>query len=440
MNLEETDWATRWDEVRQRALADPALPVVDSQLGDLAQRIGLKWFDRLHRQRAGDYLERDGRAIVGLPGFGSTKRERLIAIIEMSLQHLSHGHPVTAEPVEACERLVEWGVPHDYPVAALHRLPTRVFGFCEESRIESLGELVRAVMALGEDGLLSCKNLGRKSVADLIALVDALRRSDRQEAARWLPLSESGHGLSLGVAIKQLIADLDARQRPMLELRLVQGMTLEDAARMFQVTRERVRQVARDSLLGPLQRLLETFPEGQKELFQRWMSGLSPADHLGAFATSEDRALADGALCELFVGHPEAVAARLDQEMRFQQLWESMRRLVEFNLQKLDLQSFLGHSLHQKEHAAFMEYILNRGGVAISHDHGFIGPEKPSLRRLVGSLLEAEDEAIPATWLLRMVQQARAFEALTMQDLEARCRSMAQYHAGFPLNKVIWNE
>lgn len=399
MDFEETVWSTHWEDICRRAAARP--DVAEACLGELAKKTGLPWFDRLSDQRAGDYLTHDGRTILRLRGFGRTKRERLLAIIEANLQSSSDNNPPPAtNSTEPWTRLAEWGVPDNYPSAALLRLPARVLRFCEQAKIEHLGDLVRLTVALGERGLLSRKNLGRKSVNNLLGLVDALRKDDHQEAARWLPLSENGPGLSLGVAIKQLIADLDARQRPLLERRLVQGMTLEDAARMFQVTRERVRQIARDCLLGPLQLLLDTFPAEQTELFRQWMTGMSPADHLGAFATPSDRALADGALRELFSGRPEAVAAKLDRELRFEQLQEKLRRSLDFHFNGVDLQAFLEQELPVEQHGPFMEFLFENSGFMVNHETGHIGPEKPSLRRLVTALLREEDDPVPATWLL----------------------------------------
>lgn len=438
-NPEESAWVGRWERVRQAALALPEVTVGNVSVGKLAGRAGLPWFDRLGGKRVADYLRLDYAALMASHGFGRVKRDRLVAIVETTLA----SPPLEAAPaavrIRPCERISEWGIPEEYPVAVLP-LPARVLGLCENEKIVTLGELLNAAESLGERGLLAKPNLGRKSIGELLGLLEALRAGDRERVRRWLPLAENGPGLSVAVAIKRLMADLDVRQRPLLERRIVQGMTLEEAASLFRLTRERVRQIARDFLLGPLQRLLDAFPAQQQELFRRWLEGESPAALLGTFESAADAALADGALRELFSDDPEAVAARLDQELRFEACYEKLRRSADFHRCGENLQTFMDAELPVRMHAAFTDFRFEKPGLVIDHSSGKIAPERPSLRRLVFALLAEEEDAIPATWLLRLVHEAEAFRAVTVDELHARFRGWVARHPEIAGGRVIWNE
>lgn len=440
-DLQANEWAERWNIARQKALQRPDLAGGTASIAELARRTGNAWYAKSrHDHLLSSYLKLDAHAIMKRSGIGPVTIERILNIVEAAVTMGPMEVIQPDKPSAPLSRLEEWGVPEHFPVSVLLRLPARVLGFCEQAQIQSLGDLLRQTEALGEKGLLATRNLGRKSVAELLDLVEALRQGNRQEAGRWLPLSENGPGFSLGVAVKQLIADLDQRQRPMLEHRLVQGMTLEEAARRFEVTRERVRQIARDFLLGPLERLLDTFPVEQNELFQLWMSGVAPTDHLGAFTTETDRLLADSALRELFSERPEAVAAKLDRELQFETLSEKMKSLPDFHLLGVDLQLFLEREVPAEHHGLFLEYLLEKNGFRFDHETGSVCAENPSLRRLIFSLLLEENNAIPATSLLLVVRQAKAFESLTVDDLKGRYRRWVQNYSELTWNKVIWTE
>ena len=186
----------RWELVRQLVLDRPDLTKGDPTIGELARVSGLPWFRLLDQQRLSEYLARDYRALMWVHGFGMTKRDQLIAILEATvLSPMRAG----AAQLDACGRLAEWGVSESIPVTSLP-LPMRVLGFCEREGLTSIGQLVRAVETQGVMELQRRRNLGHKSVGELLEMVGALQSGDRQKAARWLPVQGAGEGTVAGAA------------------------------------------------------------------------------------------------------------------------------------------------------------------------------------------------------------------------------------------------
>jgi hypothetical protein len=320
------------------------------------------------------------------------------------------------------------------------RVPARIINFCENSHIETLGGLLDTVESLGESGLLKQDNLGRKSVREMLALLNALRSGDAAAVRHCLPLANDGLGLSLAIAVRHMIEDLSPRQRPLMERRLVQKMTLEEAAAEAGLTRERVRQVARDFLLGPLQGLLDWFPSEQQTLLQLWLEGGDLGQKLGPFSTPADEALAVGAITAIFEEEPEAVAANLNQEQQFELWRDQLRNSAEFQKTGLDFQSFLDRTVPARQQTAFTEFLFQKPGLSIDHESGRILPERGSLRRLVHALLREEDDPVPATWLVRLVQESDFYRDMTVPKLLRSYRDWLQRHPDFPKDRILWNE
>lgn len=436
------DYEQRWTNVRDAALAQPMFTQDVFTVGDLAHRFDLPWFEKSKEVWVSEYLAFDYHSLLQRRGLGIVKIGKIIAILEASIgsdiQPMVVSAPLTP-PKKARDTLRDWRIPESFPVA-LMRVPARIIGFCENNHIETLGGLLDAVESLGGPGLLKQDNLGRKSVSEVLALVNSLQSNDASGVRRCLPLANEGFELSLAIAVRRMIEDLSPRQRPLMERRLVQKMTLEEAAVEAGLTRERVRQVARDFLLGPLQRLLDWFPSEQQALLQLWLDGGDLGQKLGPFANISDEALAIGAITAVFEEEPEAIAANLHQEQQFEMWHEQLRNSAEFQKSGLDLQSFLDRTVPVRQQAAFTDFLFQKPGFSVDHESGRILPERGSLRRLVHALLREEDDPVPATWLVRLVQESDFYPDMSVPKLLRSYRDWLQRHPDFPKDRILWNE
>jgi len=441
MKKEEDTLAERWKHARTAAMADPQYLNCEPCMGDLARWTGLPWFRTIGSHPVAYYLVRNFYELTILPGFGAKKCSRLVALVEASTA-ATFVRPTSMQMQSFPDpkvRLKEWGVDESYPVSVIP-LSARALKFSDNVNAHTLGELLNTIGDYGESELLRQRNLGRKSVNQMLGLFNAIRVGDKDQARRWLPLAEGGRqGLSLRVAIHRLIADLDSRQRPLLERRFGQGMTLEESAQALGVTRERVRQIARDFLVIPLKRLLSVYANDREPLFRKWLGGSLPSTELGPF-DSGSAALVNGALADIFSDTPEAIAAQLNQEVLLETSFEKLKKSREFHQTGVNFQFYLDQQLPVRLHAVFTEFLFQKPGLTLNHETGVITPEHPSLRRLVQCIIAEEEDPIPATWLLKLVQEAEAFKNLDSNDLKVRFRGWVQSNLNFPSNRILWDE
>lgn len=438
----QTAFGARWEQARTACLSQVRLAQATTTVGELARTYDLPWFDRLDGERVATYLSYDYRKLMSRHGFGSKKFDRLIAILEAAAANGSDSNSeteVTAIPRKAQDTLREWQIPESFPVELI-RLPARVLGFCTNKQVAALGELINVSEALGVRGLLRQGNLGRKSVDELFSFIDALQRGDAAAVRRWLPLAPDSKGLSLTIALQRMIADLSPHHRPLLERRLVLRMTLEEAAAEAGVTRERTRQVARDFLLEPLQRLLDWFPAEQQALLQAWLRAGDLGEVLGPFSNAEDLSLAIGAISAIFEEAPEGIAANLHQETQFHGWYDQLRNSADFQSSGVDLQVFLDREVPKHQHPAFLEFLMDRPGVSIDHSTGKVMPDRGSLRRLVLAILQEQDDPIPLTLLIRLIQGSAFHQDITAEKLLMRYRGWLQRYPDFPRDRILWRE
>jgi len=232
----------------------------------------------------------DYRTLRACRGIGPKRYEFLLAAIE------SPGFPAKnygRQPQNMREVLKEWGVPETYPLSVMP-LSTRCLSFCTRLGIHTLGELLQFVEPLTRYELYLKGNIGEKTVGEIHGMALAVASNNREEARRWLPLAEgAGKGLSLRVAIRQLVGLLDSQKRLMLVQRFVAGVTRKESGEVAGVTGARVQQVEKN-FLDALGRLLDAYPEDKAAIFERGRRGTSPSEVLG-LAFSPDAELFDAA-------------------------------------------------------------------------------------------------------------------------------------------------
>ena len=147
-----------------------------------------------------------------------------------------------------------------------------------------------------------------------------------------------------------------------------------------------------------------------------------------------------GAITAVFEEKPEAIAANLAQETQFEMWYEQLRNSAEFQNSGLDLQSFLDRTVPVRQQPAFTDFLFQKPSLSIDHESGRILPERGSLRRLVHALLREEDDPVPATWLVRLVQESDFHQGMTVQTLLRNYRYWLPRHPDFPKDRILWNQ
>lgn len=412
----QADWPNRSQEIRDNV-----------DLASLAKMVAFDFPDNFSRVLACDIVALEYSALVTFLK-ASGGEVRLLRMFESVLLRKS--------PADILNR---WRVPLDYPVS-ITWFSARVIIFCEKRNITTIGKLISYCLEYGDRGLLSQRNLGRRSVGEINAFLTAIKKCDTEATRLWIPLARECSGLSLSSAVSRQVASLNPKNRRMMHRRFVIGMTLEESAESEKLTRERTRQIERDSLIGPLKQLMDWFVIDQQILMQKWIHGEPLSSALGPFQNRDDETLAIGAIISIFEEHPQGVAAKLERDLMLNSLLKKLLNSWGFQHTGVDLQGFLDREIPGNLHTAFSELLFNRPGIAIDHGSGRVTPERGSLRRLVTGILAAEDVPMPVSRLLALLHGSPFHGDVTKEKLLRNYRGWLERHQDLPQDKIIWDE
>ena len=277
-------------------------------LSQLAEKAGMPWNWVRGDEPLADFLAKNGSDLKGTHGFGMRKAIRLCDIIDRALglpqesRQGAGGRSGVAEPlvelIDPRKRLEQWGIPLDFP-CRLIRLPTRIIHHADELKISELGQLIDLWKDTGATALFGRRNLGKSSVESFSRFMNALAGGDRAAAAGFLPLHESGKGLSLRAALQSVFGELKEQERLVLERRLLQGMTLDRSTEIWGVSRERGRQVVRN-FVCELQEWIGWFAYEDASNCKRMPTAAHWLKWIGPLDFPRDDALLNAALLFIF--------------------------------------------------------------------------------------------------------------------------------------------
>lgn len=438
------DWmeasARQWNSLRLTAKDRQWPPISGLTVAACASSVGLEWFSARSTDLIAEFLEMDGAALLRHPTFGRVKVARLIAIVSACLETEEDGIPGHAADIDTrsgLEGLAELNVPADLPIA-LVRLPVRIEHYCEQQHVETLGELLEAWETLGESYFRSLPNLGKKSVGELRDLWLAVSQANTASLRQWLPVAPCGRGLSLESGLIDIVATLDSKHRLMLERRLVDGQTLEEAAAALGVTRERTRQVEA-RLLGQLAILLDWFPDARDEMASRWMAGQPYMDLLALEGESVDLRLIEAAIERVFQDRPEGAARDLHLETQIQEWQDKLKQHPDLLVEGVDLEEFMKNEVPEERQEAFCLSLDGRGRIRLDHHSGRVVHTGPRLREVVKAILAREEDPIPLTWLHHLVTQTPTHYGVTREQIYRYRIQWKSDDPSFPRDKILWN-
>jgi hypothetical protein len=428
----------RWEMLSKKA---KRTALATSRVRDLANQAGFEWYVSRGDERLEEFLVYDGEGIFQLCSFGNKKITILCDILETLLENELEVEEVEVESelpamTKALVTVERWKVPADFP-CALIALPIRVRHYCEENQIATLDSLLGEWERLGHSGFKAKKNLGRKSVDELETFIDSLVSGDSKLASRFLPLEPDGYGADFAASLTHVLLEQSPKVLEMLKLRLQDGMTLEESAETYKLTRERVRQVEA-KFLAQVSLRLDHFYSLHRNLLRSWVE-LEDWFALVRWNGEPDHGLlAKAALESIFRDSPQGVARELSGEARMEELEDKLGACPDLWFDGTSLEDFLD-GMRDDEKEAFCEQLTAGRRFRVDHATGRVHPTRTDLRRCIEAMVAEEDDPIPLTWIVELVRKTGYHPKLERGDVLRRRSSWLQ-RDDFPDQMILWRE
>ncbi len=346
------------------------------------------------------------------------------------------------------DRLEEWGIPLHLPCDVL-LLPARVLNYCRVNHRPTLGDVLDLWTTMGRAEMLGLRNVGRSSVNALEGLAVALNMGDREAAARWLPLSPDGHGLSLWAGLVQLVGQLDPMQREMLNKRLIEHQSLGRSVAASGLTAERARQIE-DELTQRMVRLLDWFSSERDAMLTGWLHRKEWQMPLQAVENVEDRAFIAGALEVCFYKlqpgvkrpRPKITPPRPPPDETLKHFHTKLWLHPDLLVKGVDVESFLQAHVPEAKRQAFSNMLKSKNlkGIRLDRATGRVISKRRNLREVVTSILDHEDAPIPLTKLVALVRETPSHPGIKREQI-AKYRSLWKcIDRDFPRDKILWDK
>ncbi len=387
-----------------------------------------------------DFLDYDGKGIFQLYSLGKTKITRLCNILETLLEgdsEIEQEVEVDIPPMtKAFETLELWNIPLEFP-CHLVALPIRISNYCEENQIATLEALLGEWERLGHSGFKAKQNLGRKSVDELETFISSLVFGDFKLASRFLPLEPDGSGVDFAASLAHVLLEQSPAELEMLKLRLQNGMTLEESAVTYELTRERVRQVEA-KFLAQVSLRLDHFRSLHEDLLRAWVEQEDWFALVKWNGGPDHGLLAKAALESIFRDSPQGVARGLSGEARMEELEDKLAACPDLWFGGTSLEGFLG-GVNADEKEAFCEQLTAGRRFRVDHATGRVHPARTDLRRCIEAMVEEEDDPIPLTWIVKLVRKTGYHPKIERIDVLRRRSSWRQIDH-FPDQMILWRE
>ncbi len=413
-------------------------------MANVAAKHGMEWYTRRSADRVEDFVRLDAHGLFNrLYGFGRIKCERLVEILERALSEPAVEDEIGRDETSHQKALTHerfmkaWGIHPDYPLS-LVPLSNRLLNFCHTQQIGTLKTLLQFWEAVGREGLLVHRNMGRRTADEVGALANAVTLGDAKAARKWLPLNEGENGLSLRAAAGIAVAKLTADERTLITRRLVEGMTLEESASSHGITRERVRQMV-ELFQRDLRAVLGWFQGDYEVMLEIWTERNEWQSYVTPQVSAEVTALVVAGIEAGFAETPQGVARRLAAESDIHAWIDRLCAEPDLHLGGVELQAFMSAHVAETRHAEFVAAVSSNSTLVIDHTKGVVKTSAPRVRDTVCALLQREDEPMPLTWLARMVTAVPGNEEGDA-DYIRRSRSRWKSQGFLDLGRVLWDQ
>lgn len=435
MNASKEALAARWD-----ALVNPAKKrgLGSREVRQLAKQAGTQWYVSRGDEKLEDFLEQNGTSLLFKnPGFGRRKLTKLCDILE----NLGETTPEPGENeigmVSAQQRLEKYGCPINFP-CRLAALPIRIQNYCEMNGVISIGELIEEWERLGYRGLMAERNLGSKSVQALGDLVANLKADNCEAVALVLPLKSGEPGIDFAASLAQVLSEQGGSELKVLEQRLVARLTLAESAEVQGFTRERVRQIEAKFLAG-IEGRLDYFHRVRGELLSAWMNMEDWFPLVGWHGNGEGAKLAKASLETIFRGSAQGVARNLVEDTRMDRLELEIEADPDLWFGGVAVDPFLAKLPDEEAHQFLTERLMGGNRFRLDQSNGRIHPARTDLRRCVEAMVADEDDPLPLSWIIELLNRTGYHPGIERIDILRR-RSSWRKREDFPDEMIRWFE
>ena len=436
MNDWQIKFAPRWEKLRLKAPQLGWLREMSPFVYQLAEAANLRWYQTRNSDRVASFISLELGKLARVRAFGRTKIQCLIEILEAASSGVDAPTIFQSPPRDCFDVLRLWEIPDDYPLNLLP-LPSRLMTFCETEQILSLPALLDIWAKLGADGLLKRRNIGKQTVIELHALVEAISNADSMEVRRWLPLHDSGKGLCLDRALEIASARHSESKRSLVARRLVYGLTLEEAGLALGMTRERVRQVE-VAYMRDVEDTLNWFEPEKETMLEAWAAGQEWKTLVKLQTDTDSEALILAAIETCFKETPQGIVRGMDMEDRIHGWINEITDHPDLHLGGVDLQKFLDARVPLAGQESVILALSRSQKVVIDNACGLVKPAVPRVCETVRAILSREVEPLPLTQLALLVQFIEGCEQGDALFIH-RNRYRWSQSGHLDLKKVIWD-
>ena len=384
-----------------------------ASMATLAKECESSWFD----SRAGDtpelFIEYSWPQLKGKRGYGKKKLERLLEILisNVDLGVLIEGMPEAEEAAQQPEMEIDgWD---DFPLE-LSFCSARTKSVYESASLKNPKDLIEWFDQVGDSGVLSIANSGRKTLEEIQQIHTGWKSSDLSQLQQLLPLNDEGT-FTLQNCILGHYRSLSEEKQRILVLRLVEGNTLEVCGKALKKHRERIRQIESE-LLQIVDKALNYFTDRKQSLFAQWQ------ETEGVTATGdmepEDEKIFVASIRAHFERSDEGKETIAGKEQALESLIEEVRDQWSYYCDGLVVDSFLndrGQSAHKE---TFIDAVKSRGGFIYDEARDCIQPTKALQKHAALACLKCSEniERGGAEWLLEL-KKSKRFQEIDLPHL-----------------------
>lgn len=394
----------RWETLRayyqQSEKANRSLTI-------LAKECNSRWFDNRPNDTPEDFIQYSWYQLINRRGFGKKKLQLLLEILISNVDLGAPGARAPKQNEAPDEPAIEIDGWDRFPLL-LSFFKARTKAVFESASVQTPNELVEWYERIGDGGVLSFANSGRKTLTEIKQIYRGWRKGELSLLQQLLPVDKDGRFTLQNCVLGHYYALTEENQK-VLTLRLVESNTLEACGKALNKTRERVRQIER-LLLQSVDEALDYFKEEKEKLFEQWRDNGSISD--GSDLEPADQNIFRSAITASFERSSEGKDAIAENAQTIDALVDEIRELWSYYCDGLPLDSFLNEKGITAHKDAVIDSGTSKGYFAYDKANDLLRPTKALQKHAALTCLKCSDQSewSGAEWLLKLKESERFAE------------------------------